>query len=97
MTILLQVTQSAGAWLQVMPCPTAEGLVAFRAAKKANAAQEARVKALAEGLPDPLRSEIAARVKAGKKIDAIKHYQAASGEDLTTTKGVVEALDASGR
>jgi len=96
-TILLQVTQSAGAWLQVMPCPTAEGLAAFRAAKKKGAAQDARVKALAEGLRDPLRSEITALVKAGKKIDAIRHYQVASGDDLTTAKGVVEALEASGR
>ena len=32
-----------------------------------------------------------------KKIDAIKRYQAASGEDLTTAKTVVEALEAGGR
>lgn len=96
-TILLQVTQSAGAWLQAMPCPTAEGLTAFRAAKKAGAAQDARVKALAEGLQDPLRSEITALMKAGKKADAIKRYQAASGEDLTTAKGVVETLEADSR
>jgi ribosomal protein L7/L12 len=72
-------------------------LAAFRAAKKKGAAQDARVKALAEGLRDPLRSEITALVKAGKKIDAIRHYQVASGDDLTTAKGVVEALEASGR
>jgi hypothetical protein len=94
--ILLQVTRSAGAWLQVMPCPTAEGLAAFRAAKQKGAARDARVKALAAALADPLRAEILALVKAGKKIDAVKHYQAASGEDLTTAKSVVEALDPDG-
>ena len=97
LSILLQVALSAGAWLQVMPCPTAEGLAAFRAAKKATAAQSVRVKALADGLQDPLRSEIAALVKAGKKLDAVKRYQAASGEDLTTARGVVEALEAGDR
>jgi hypothetical protein len=96
LSIILQVTPSAGAWLQVMPCPTTEGLNAFRAARKANAAQDARAKDLAAALQEPLRGEISALVKAGKKIDAIKHYQAASGEDLTTAKGVVEALEAGG-
>ena len=95
-TILLQVTQSAGAWLQVMPCPTAEGLTAFRSAKKANAALDARVKALAEGLQEPLRPEITGLMKAGKKADAIKRYQAASGENLTVAKGVVDRLEAGG-
>lgn len=96
-TILLQVAQSTGAWLQVMPCPTAEGLAAFRAARKSKAAQDARVKDLAAALQEPLRGEIAALVKAGKKLDAIKHYRAASGEDLTTATGVVEALEGGGR
>ena len=97
LSIILQVTPSAGAWLQVMPCPTTEGLNAFRAARKANAAQGARAKDLAAALQEPIRGEISALVKAGKKIDAIKHYQAASGEDLTTAKSVVEALEAGGR
>ena len=95
-TILLQVTQSAGTWLQVMPCPTPEGLAAFRATQKANAAQDARVKALADGLPDSLRSEITALMKAGKRADAIKRYQAASGENLTVATGVVDRLEAGG-
>jgi len=95
--ILLQVTQSAGAWRQVLPCPTVAGLAAFRAAKQKGAAQDLRVKELAAALGEPLRGEIMALVKAGKKIDAAKHYQAASGEDLTTAKGVVEALEAGGR
>ena len=97
LSIILQVTPSAGAWLQVMPCPTPEGVDAFRAARKANAAQAVRAKDLAAALQEPLRGEISALVKAGKKIDAIKHYRAASGEDLTTAKSVVEALEAGGR
>jgi hypothetical protein len=80
-----------------MPCPTAEGLAAFRAARKKAAAQDARVKELAAGIQEPLRGEIAALVKAGKKMDAIKRYQAASGEDLTTAKSVVEALEPGAR
>jgi ribosomal protein L7/L12 len=36
-------------------------------------------------------------VKAGKKIDAIKRYRAASGEDLATAKSVVEALEGASR
>lgn len=95
--ILLQVTQSAGAWRQVLPCPTAEGLVAFRAAKKKAAAQDARVKELTAALQEPLRGEIVALVKAGKKMDAVKRYQTASGEDLTTAKSVVEALEPGAR
>jgi len=96
-TIVLQVTQSGTGWVQVMPCPTAEGLAAFRAAKKKAAAQDARVKELAAGIQEPLRGEIAALVKAGKKMDAVKRYQTASGEDLTTAKSVVEALEPGAR
>ena len=56
-----------------------------------------RAKDLAAALQEPLRGEISALVKAGEKIDAIKHYQAASGEDLTIAKSVVEVLEAGGR
>ena len=80
-----------------MPCPTAEGRIAFRTANKKGAAQDARVKELAAALPESLREEIAALVKAGKTGDAVKRYQAASGEDLTTANGVVEALEAGAR
>ena len=55
------------------------------------------MKELAAALPESLREEIAALVKAGKTGDAVKRYQAASGEDLTTAKGVVEALEAGAR
>ena len=35
-------------------------------------------------------------MKAGKKADAIKRYQAASGESLTVATGVVDRLEAGG-
>jgi hypothetical protein len=64
-SLVAEIAASGGAWLQVLPCPTAEGLAVFRAAKQANAAQEARAHALAAGLAAPLRAELMATLKGG--------------------------------
>jgi len=43
-------------------------------------------------MPAELRSQVLELVKAGRRIDAAKHYQGASGEDLTTAVAVVDLL-----
>jgi hypothetical protein len=44
------------------------------------------------GLTDPLRAEIIALAREGRRIDAIKRYRDATGQDLTTAKDVVDLL-----
>ena len=84
-------------WYQVVPCPTPEGLAAFRAAKQANAEQEAKAQALAKGLATPLRTELTGLLKEGKRIDAIRRFSSASGEDITMARRVIDVLEAGAR
>ena len=71
LSIILQVTPSAGAWLQVMPCPTTEGLIAFRAARKANGAEGGARERCPAAQKRPLRGEISALVNCREEDDAI--------------------------
>jgi ribosomal protein L7/L12 len=50
------------------------------------------VKALVDGMPVALRAEVQKHLQAGRKVDAINHYQQATGTDLATAKDVVERL-----
>lgn len=45
-------------------------------------------------IPEPLLSALKALVDAGQRIEAIKRYRLATGADLVTAKGVVDALAA---
>lgn len=48
----------------------------------------------AAGIPQPLLSALTALIAAGQRIEAIKRYRLATGADLVTAKGVVDALAA---
>ena len=91
--IILQVTQSAGAWRQVMPCPTAEGLAAFAPrsseGRRPGRAREGPRRGASGALA---RGDRGARSRRGRSSTPCKHYRTASGEDLTTATGVVEVL-----
>ena len=92
-SLVAEIVSNGGAWLQVLPCPTAEGLAAFRSARQATAAQEARAHTLTAGLAAPLRAEIMALLKDGRRIDAMRRYAAASGEDLAMARRVIDLLE----
>jgi len=44
-------------------------------------------------LREPLLSELEGLLKEGRRVDAIRRYSAASGEDLTMARRVVEVLE----
>lgn len=92
-TVIRELALSNGAWLAVLPCPTAEGLAAFRVAKRTADERQARAKALVAQLPEPLRSELKGLLKEGRRVEAMKRYSAASGEDLTMANRVVDLLE----
>lgn len=90
--MLLQLVRDANRWYEMTPCPRPETMAAARAARQAEGRRAERVKALVAALPAALKTQVLDLVKAGRRIDAAKHYQAASGEDLTTAVEVVDLL-----
>jgi hypothetical protein len=90
--MLLYVVRDANRWFEVLACAKPEMVAAARAARQAKAQREERVRALAAAISPELKAQVLELVKAGRRVDAAKHYQAASNEDLTTAVEVVERL-----
>ena len=93
-TLVAEIALVGTTWYQVVPCPTTQGLAAFRSTKQANAAQEAKAQSLAQGVAAPLRAELLGLLKEGKRIDAMRRFSAETGEDITTARRVIDVLEA---
>jgi hypothetical protein len=91
-TILLHLVRDATRWYEMTPCPRPETIAAARAARQAEGRRAERVKALVAAMSAELKSHVLELVRAGRRVDATKHYQAASGEDFTTAVEVVDLL-----
>jgi hypothetical protein len=91
-TMLLHLVREANRWYEMTPCPRPETIAAARAARQAEARRAERVKTLVAAMPAELKRQVLELVKVGQRLDATKHYQAASGEDLTTAVEVLELL-----
>ena len=91
-TLIAFLAYHEGTWRQVLPCVRPEKLPQMQAAKEARRKHEQRVQSLATSMPQSLRADLSRLVAEGRKIDAIKEYQRASGEDLSTAKSVVELI-----
>jgi len=87
-----QIAYVDGAWREVWPCVSDDKVPAMRAANEARRKQRERAQSLAANLQPDLRKELLALLAKGQKIDAIKRYQEASKEDLSTSRAVVEAI-----
>ena len=92
-TMVLQVARHGGAWRQVRACPKPETVAAAMAASQARAQHRQKVERLLKDLSPKVKDEVVALLKDGRRIDAIKAYRAASGEDLVTAKSVVDAIE----
>jgi hypothetical protein len=93
-SLVAELAPVGATWYQVVPCPTAAGLAAFRSAKQANAEQEAKAQSLAKGLAAPLRAELVGLLREGKRIDAMRRFSSQSGEDITMARRVIDVLEA---
>lgn len=91
-TMLLQLVQEGGQWREVMPCPKPETLVEARAAAQERSKREARVPELIAKIAPDVRERIRKLYRDGRRIEAYREYERASGEDLTTARAVVEKL-----
>ena len=92
MTMILQIVHDAKRWNEVIPCPKPDTIVAGRAARQAETKRAAKTRKLVAKIPPQLKERVMELLKQGRRIDAIKHYQSVSGEDLTTAVEVVNLL-----
>lgn len=91
-TLLLQLAKHGNDWREVSACPKPETAAAAKVASQARARQQEKVAQLLKSIPPKLKHEVVALLKDGRKIDAIRHYRAASNEDLSTAKAVIDAI-----
>jgi hypothetical protein len=91
-TMLVQIVRDAGQWREVVACPKPETIAAGRAAEVERARHGEKVRALAAAANPDLAAAVQKLVKEGRSIEAFKHYAAVTGEDLATSKDVVELL-----
>lgn len=96
-TVMRNIAAQDGRWFMVEACPSAEGMKFFRDNLARRQQQQAHVQALAAKVKDPLRSQLRALLKQGRKIDAARKYQAATGADLTTAVQVVDILESAAK
>jgi hypothetical protein len=97
MTMILQIVHEAKQWYEVIACPKPETIAAAQAARQAKVKRTERVQALLAKIPLQLKERVMELLKQGRRVDAIKHYQNGSGEDLTTAVDVVDMLASQGR
>ncbi len=96
-TMILQIVRDGTKWHEVIACPKPETVAAARAAGQARAERTKRAQMLVAKIAPQLKESVMALLRQGRRIDAIKQYQSASGEDLTTAVEVIELLKSQGR
>lgn len=94
-TIVVMAHYDGKRWSEVLPCPTPETIAGARKSSAEADRQNRRINELAANVAAPLRSELLALLRAGRRVDAIRRYASATGEELVIAKGVVELLQES--
>jgi hypothetical protein len=92
-TLLVQVAEDNGAWFEVIPCPVPDVLETMRAGAAVDRAEAAKADSLLASMSGPLRAELAALLKQGKKVSAISRCREISGVDLSVARRVIELLE----
>jgi hypothetical protein len=93
-SVVLWLAQENGRWFADQPCVTEQSLKIFRDGAAARNAAQAHYKSLADGIKDPLRSELVAMLGKHETAAAIDRYRQASGQDTTTSMLVINELKA---
>ena len=91
-TLAVQLVHEGKGWFEMVPCPKPVTIVKARETQAANAKRAERVQTLVSGMTPDLRTKLVDMVKTGSRLNAAKHYQSVSGEDMTTAVEVVEQL-----
>jgi hypothetical protein len=91
-SVVVFVVRDGGRWREVLPCPRGDVSAQAEANKKAQEQMARRVADLTTRMSPNLRQELLALLREGRTLEAIKRYAAVSGQDINTSKGVVESL-----
>jgi hypothetical protein len=93
-SVVLWLAQENGRWFADQPCVTEQSLKIFRDGAAARNEAQARYKSLADGIKDPLRSDLVALLRQHETAAAIDRYRQASGQNTTTSMFVINELNA---
>jgi hypothetical protein len=93
-SVVLWLAQENGRWFADQPCVTEQSLKIFRDGAAARKEAQARYKSLADGIKDPLRSELMGMLGKHDTAAAIDRYRQASGQNTTTSMLVINELKA---
>jgi hypothetical protein len=95
--VVLWLERENGRWFADQPCASEKTLKQFRDGAAARKEAEARYKALADGIKDPLRSELIAMLRRHDTGTATQRYRDASGQDMGTSMLVMDELKAAAK
>ena len=90
--VVLWLAQENGRWFADQRCVTEQSLKIFRDGATARNEAHARYKSLADGIKDPLRSELIAMLGKHDTAAAIDRYRQATGQNSTTSMLVINEL-----
>jgi hypothetical protein len=90
--LVLQLVHEADRWFEMTACARAQTADGVRLRRQLAGPRAERVRALVATMPPPLRAELVELVKAGRRDDAVRRYQAATHEDPAWAVEVVEQL-----
>jgi hypothetical protein len=93
-SVVLWLAQENGRWFADQPCATEQTLKEFRDGAAARQEAMAHYKSLADGIKDPLRSELIAMLRKHETGSATDRYHEASGQDMKTSMFVINELKA---
>ncbi len=91
-TVIVYLVKENGRWTEDFPCASEASLKKFQHEAPENAKLTAHYKALADGIKEPLRSELLKMLRAHETGRATDRYHAASGRDMRTSMQVINAL-----
>lgn len=90
--VVVYLVKENGRWVDDFPCVSEAYLKKFHDDAPENAKRLAHYKALADGIKEPLRSELLKMLRGHETATAIDRYHAASGQDMKTSMYVMNAL-----
>ena len=93
-SVVLWLARENGRWFADQPCASEQTLKQFRDGAAARKEAEARYKAFADGIKDPLRTELIAMLHKHETGSATDRYHEASGQDMKTSMFVINELKA---
>jgi hypothetical protein len=90
--IVVYLVRQNGRWFGDFPCATDATIKQFRDGAAERQAAAARYKAIADGIKEPLRSELIGLLRAHETGRATERYRNTSGQDGRTSMLVMDAL-----